>query len=525
MMIRLIFPRALHTGTGENPVREAYRFIAGLRHSGMTEGDPPKLERLILDSPVINNFNEKYLCLTLSLVVQTNNFYPNPIVVESLSKRILCISDLTLQGANQVLGAFAKLKSENPEFESHSMIFCQKVFDIFQSKFIEDCPNRELSNVFWAASILRLENLGDSFLARNRLTDPVAKTLQTFDCVDLSLVCAALIENPDSSLWPVIRSELLARRKFTRRDIPSIMCSLACAGITDRELMLHLCNVILRRELLDYRNLPAIVWAVATADAVHHRLIDQAVEIINKDGYKIKDSLDLRRISRGFAVNGHLGRIDKWLLKQVIPNSRSSSDVSDTVLIWELVTNQLSQSALRVFRSKPLCLWQECGDKDALIQSQLYHMYLASLVDPTLDLTQKEVQFLKSLRDSFSSATGDMSSSTLHKNASEALRKLEYKHISEYKEPISGYLIDTFVPEENAGIEVQGPTHFITDLETGASILRPADAFKHEVLRKVSGMRIVQATPWNFGPKLKQKNTVLMKALLEGRPISNHSRI
>jgi hypothetical protein len=198
--------------------------------------------------------------------------------------------------------------------------------------------------------------------------------------------------------------------------------------------------------------------------------------------------------------------------------------VSDTVIIWELVTNQLFRSAEVVFRSRPLSYWRERVANDTTSGSQLYHIYLASLIDSSLNFSKDELVFLKSLQTAFASVTEDMSSSTLHKNASEALRKLNYQHVSEYKEPTTGYLIDSFIPEGKIGIEVQGPTHFITDLETGANILRPADAFKHMVLRKVAGINVIQATPWNFGPKLKQKNTVLMKALLAGRPITNHSR-
>jgi hypothetical protein len=112
-----------------------------------------------------------------------------------------------------------------------------------------------------------------------------------------------------------------------------------------------------------------------------------------------------------------------------------------------------------------------------------------------------------------------MSISTLHRQASEALLKLEIEHVSEFKEETSGYVIDMYIPSTNTAVEVQGPTHFLTDLVTGASVLRPADSFKHDVLRKVAGFRIVQATPWNFGPKVQARNEILMKAILEGKPV------
>jgi hypothetical protein len=141
-------------------------------------------------------------------------------------------------------------------------------------------------------------------------------------------------------------------------------------------------------------------------------------------------------------------------------------------------------------------------------------------VDPVVILTEQEIEYLKPLQSRFAVKTDDMSSSVLHRQASDAVKKLKYDHVSEYQETVTGYMIDIYIPSINVGIEVQGPTHFVTDIETGASVLRPADIFKHKVLSKVSGMRIVQATPWNFGPKVNTRNEVLMRALIDNKLVA-----
>jgi hypothetical protein len=268
---------------------------------------------------------------------------------------------------------------------------------------------------------------------------------------------------------------------------------------------------------LTIRNLPAIVWAVATCDAVSFELLDKAVALVSAEGDRIRDPMDIRRISRGFAVPGQLKRIEPFLMKKL--SIQTNSNLSDSVVVWELVSNRMGQAALALFRSLPLSAWERLAAEAPMNRSQLYHLYLASLVDPQVVLRPTEREFLFSLQDSFSSTTEDMLSSTLHRQASESLQKLRVDHLSEFKEEKTGYVVDMYIPSTKTAVEVQGPTHFLTDLATGASVLRPADTFKHDVLRRVAGFRIVQATPWNFGPKIRTRNEVLMKALLQGQPV------
>ena len=528
-MFSLIRHRLCSTVAMSSELKQTYARITShrMQKEPMTPRQVSLLYSVVLDSPMINDFNEKFLSLTLSLVLNPRNFpqqlsEESDLVIESLVKRVMASGGLTLQGCNQILGAFAKLKTARPEIEiSRFAHFLKNILDEFRTKFQKNCPNRELSNIFWAAHVLHLDN-ADEVLANSGRS--VAQVLQSMDCVDLSLICAGLVDSPASDFWPVVRSELLSRGKFTAKDIPSIMCSLACAGINDRELILHLCSAVVKDDLLNAKNIAPIVWAIATCDFVHSTVFERAVVIIQDQGHLIRDPMDVRRISRAFAVTGKLDRIEKWLLEKLLNSSSTSKGgpIDDSVVVWEMVTNRLFESAFKFFRSKPIGEWRKIASISSSNASQIYHLFLASLVGESLKLNSGELAFLNSLQPAFSQTTDDMSSSVLHRQSSDALRELGLEHVSEYKEPVSGFVIDSFIPSLNIGLEVQGPTHFITHLQSEAVLLRPADRFKHEVLRRVTSMRIVQATPWNFGPKLRKKNKLLMKAILDSNETRRH---
>jgi hypothetical protein len=487
------------------PILTGWKTISRIRSSaksGKTVSlrDYENIEKIITESPEIESFSEKQLSLTLSLLLESKTT-PPLFAVESLVKRIQA-AGTTLQGCNQFLGGLAKRGQCPDEFRP----IIEHVWRIFESEFAPDCPNRELTNLYWAGSVLKIDRANKLLEGRKNLPE----LLTSMDCVDLSLLCASLVEVRNESLWTPLRLELLTRKKFTPRDVPSIMCSIACAGLggNDRELILHLAHVVHRDKLMNARNAPAILWAIAACDSVYPPLTNQFVEMV-RDGTRTDfyESMDFRRVSRAFSVTGELGRIESWLGGE----KHSTQNLADSVLVWEFVTNELFESALKIYRSKPKQYWESLVEECNSTASQVYHLYIAHLLG-RVQLDSGEIGFLKSLQSKFSDT--EISSSTLHRQASDALKTLKIEHVSEYIDPKTGYSIDMYLPTSNVGIEVQGPSHFVTDLETGSSILRPADRLKHKALFEVSGMRMVQVTPWNFGPKIRIKNTELMKKLI-----------
>jgi hypothetical protein len=467
----------------------------------------------------LNGLSEKHLSLTLSVVLDTRNIPSKsevrfPAVVTSLVEAIIK-SGTTLQGCNQILGSFAKLKTNGVIVDSYLGV-CESVFDEFSSKFLHSCPNRELSNIFWAACVLGLTG-GVDILGKRGVAIP--QLLASMDCVDISLICAGLMDRPqENTLWSLVLSDLKSRLNFTSKDIPSIMCSIACAGISDTDLMTHLVGKILADNLLTWKNAPGIVWAISTCDFVHFPLLNEVENVLNRAPRHAEwSALDLRRLSRAYAVSGKLNQIDDWLLAKVLSMRENASDktIADSVLVWEYAVNGLYESALKLFRSRPIAYWKGEVERAPVAASQLYSLYLVSFGEKE-KLSSFELEYLLSLQSSFADPMDNMSSSILHRQASDALADLNIEHVSEYKEPVSGFVVDMFVPSRNIAIEVQGPSHYLTDLVSGKAVLRPSDKLKHRVLVHVANMQVVQITPWNFGPKIRINNRVLMKRLMEG---------
>ena len=476
----------------------------------LQQAELDRLFVLISDSELVGGSKERELSLTLNLLLSPGNFRPGITLerIRPVCDRLVGDDMLSLQGVNQILGAFARLKTKRSETDL-STDFCSKILKFFISKHVSSCPNRELVNIFWAANVLRLND--------DDLRPIIERKLSSFECHDIANICAGIMDDPAHPSWPAVRQDLLGRKRFSEKAIGLIMCNLACAGVNDRELILHLSSVIHRTELLTIENVSAVVWAIATCDLVDFKMIDKAVSLLQEQGHLITDPMDVRRISRGFAVPGQLKRIESWIMDKVLSAQSSKDKMADTLLIWELVTCGLQDSALKLFRSRPFSYWNNQIKEHDTAASQLYHLYLGSLVRDNLDLTEKS--FLESLRPRFAMLTDDMSSSVLHRQASDAVQDLKYQHVSEYQEPVSGYVVDIYIPSLNVAVEVQGPTHFVTDLETGAAILRQPDRFKEQVISNVAGLRVVHATPYNFGPKVKVRNELLMKALIENRPV------
>lgn len=482
-------------------IKSTYQMINRLRLEG--NSSIQKFDKLvqIVNSSEIEQFNEKYLCLTISMFLKSQSAKDNTIesAVESLCKR-LCVTELSLQGCNQVLGAFASMTV--PLNETHLFV-CRKILQQFIEKYLVNCPNREFSNIFWASCVLKLHSDLDPHLTTN--------VLESMDCADLALVCAGLMERPSSDLWPLVRADLLNRTKFTQKNIGSIMCSLACAGVNDRELIAHLVEAA--ETLLNEKNMPAIVWAISTCDFVHVGVRDAVVRLLTNTSTARMSEIDVRRISRAFALWGDLKKIEPWLMLQTAGGLHTETSICDSVLVWELVTNFCFESALKIFRNKPLLEWKRGG----ISGSQVYHLYLASLLKNGPVLSIEESNWLLSLQAMY--ADDDISSSMLHRQASNGLNELNISHVSEYKDPLTGYVLDIYIPSLKLGIEIQGPTHFFTNINTGELILRPPDKFKHEVLKSVSHIPILQLTPWNFGPKIKSKYSVQIKNLLAKRTL------
>jgi hypothetical protein len=145
-------------------------------------------------------------------------------------------------------------------------------------------------------------------------------------------------------------------------------------------------------------------------------------------------------------------------------------------------------------------------------RNQIYRLFLASFVSEIVPRSQVEFLQTDAVRSETESQTlYDMSgingstSSFIHTLVVNTLTRLGYESVSEYYEPETMLSIDIYVPSLKLGIEVQGPSHFITDIASGVTRMRPEDRFKIEVLNKV-GINMEIVSIHEFGRKNATRN-------------------
>ena len=137
-------------------------------------------------------------------------------------------------------------------------------------------------------------------------------------------------------------------------------------------------------------------------------------------------------------------------------------------------------------------------------KSQIYRLFLASFVYPEI-VPMDRVACLKNLGSRTYDDPTTSSSSFLHQLVVDSLNRLNIRHVSEYIHPETLVEIDIFVPSLNLAIEVQGPSHYLTDLHTGERKLRIEDEFKSRVLKAV-GINVELLGVYGFGRNNATRN-------------------
>ena len=200
------------------------------------------------------------------------------------------------------------------------------------------------------------------------------------------------------------------------------------------------------------------------------------------------------------------------VIRQDITNKNARYPVSivgHCQVIRRLVVCGFYSEAMEMFAHFPPGEYTALTDITAI--SQIHRLFLASFLRPDI-VPREAVDMLKRTANDMetthvvyrSEASGTengqhgIGSSFIHNLVVNALNRLKISHVSEYSDPESLLDIDIYVPSLKLAIEVQGPSHFVTDLATGVSRLRPEDEFKLAVMR-TRGMHVEQLSVYDFG--------------------------
>jgi hypothetical protein len=192
-------------------------------------------------------------------------------------------------------------------------------------------------------------------------------------------------------------------------------------------------------------------------------------------------------------------------------------------IIRRLVACGFYTDAMELFRQFPREEYEKIL-RERNAASQIQRLFFASFLNPEIVLPE-EVLFLKPRAGEHETSSLTVSagepSSFVHALAVKALKQLGVNHVSEHVDEPTQLMIDIYVPDRNLVIEVQGPSHYITDLASGETKLRPEDKFKIAVL-KARGYRVGILSVHEFGRMNATRNAEnTVREFLEAFPVVN----
>ena len=322
-------------------------------------------------------------------------------------------------------------------------------------------------------SLLRLIPDIESEIIRRKLSDDATKISNVINAVgSLKLsndrIFVKVISAIESSSCPV--TDLL--RPSTALHL---LRELGWSGLTDSGLLARLGPVF--KTFFNYQALTSVFMI---AGGLPRSVVDVCMETIRKDQARG------RKAKYPVTVEGHCQ------------------------MIRRLVACGYFSEAMELFDHFPQSAYQQVTDPKCV--SQIHRLFLASFVKPEI-VTPERVRFLREISENVESSTVTYSdearavetSSFIHNLLVTTLSRLGVEVVSEYIDPESLVMIDVFVPSLNLAIEVQGPSHYITDLKTGERRLRIEDEFKLDVIR-ARGYHLEQVSVYDFGRNNATRN-------------------
>ena len=307
------------------------------------------------------------------------------------------------------------------------------------------------------------------------IEDRIVRAQLSADAVPIVVNTIGRLKLANLAVFRVVVAEILKPAELNRGITPAIALKLVremgWAGCMHSDLMERITPLFER-----FRNYQAMTSVWMLGGGLDPRIVEYSMKAIRRDFEKRTDSSHAHAIT----VDGHCG------------------------IIRRLVACGFFKEAMELFSHFPPDAYTGMSSGNAV--SQIQRLFLSSFLDP-VTVPPEHVAFLKpdSVKHELTFSTTREQSSYIHTLAVNALVGLNVPHVSELVDEPTQLVVDIYVEQKNLAIEVQGPSHYITDLKTGTLRLRPEDEFKINVL-KARGYQVAILSIHDFGRNNATRN-------------------
>eukprot|EP00547_Thalassionema_nitzschioides_P015383 CAMPEP_0194236776 /NCGR_PEP_ID=MMETSP0158-20130606/3958_1 /TAXON_ID=33649 /ORGANISM="Thalassionema nitzschioides, Strain L26-B" /LENGTH=450 /DNA_ID=CAMNT_0038970623 /DNA_START=593 /DNA_END=1945 /DNA_ORIENTATION=- len=365
--------------------------------------------------------------------------------------------------------AFAKIRFQAPELFDHLANEAIARVDSFNS--------RDISNMLWSYATLGHYPSPKLFDAA---AGAIIEKLDEFNSQDISntLWSYATVGHPSPKLFDAAAGEAINKiDKFNSQDISTTLWSYATAGVESPELFDAASGKVIND--IDTFNAQAIsntLWSYATFD--HHQSSPNLFDAISDEAIKKMDTFNAQAISNtlwSYAAVGHPSSTELFdiALQQANKNLHAFTTQGLCNTLWSLAMVDHNIESAIPFLNRVLNLHQSSQLSLTIVCKIQLHAVIQWI---TIE-HQKKSPIPDDLANKCLSAfIGNPSNpSQLEKEVVSVFRSLGFEVRDEGICKQTGYSIDAIVTTKSGNeiaVEVDGPTHFVGPVPTGARVLK-----------------------------------------------------
>ena len=362
--------------------------------------------------------------------------------------------DFNAQSLSNIAWAFATADHKAP-----------RVFDLLaESIRISDLTTQGLANVAWAfakanhTSVLLFEKIADECLLYEKQfhSQELANILWAF----------AVLQEPAPKLFHALSKEIQTRHFLEARHLTRIAYAYGVSKREDLDLFRYIAKTITIRDCND-QALSNVAWAFASLGFLSMDLFRNIEEEILRRKDNCFNAQDLANVAWAFAsLAVDAPRLFETMADIIVEReAKGFTSQNAAITLWAFACSS----------SKKKKLFEVLFDsfEDDLNIKANSQVYLASVY------AKKHLNVDSSL----SSEKRPAAPSRLQRDVSRMLENdLGWSHILEHATP-EGFSLDMAQPFAKVAIEVDGPSHFLYNLETGRRIRNGATRLKNRLLR------------------------------------------